>query len=437
MRSKMTLASGPGCLLRAVGAYLVFGLLSLALAVACGYWISSRQLAEAEKAWAREYEPMAALAARFPRQTDSEGAKALDALARPMGIVFIRLPSDEWDSEDPLFKALQDVGSALSDAGVKPFSPAAPSLLARETKSVSAIAAQILRGGPILWDRDINRAPGGPLPSLVAHRHMQSLLLARAHLEDLRGHQEAAAEALEASWVLNASMIERPELLCQLIASSVSGMQDGVLRSLRRPPSVWRDRTRGRPFSRNLTRSLRLEVWQYSNLANDSWGAFDLGAIESGAPPPVGVGGWLFRHATIPFVRVNLADFSEEARRAIAIVDRQTRCDLDVEGFSLQVEKSTPRWRVITRSALPPLLKSWLPMREADLRRELTGRVLEARAERAATGHWPAGETSSEVCEGLDWIYTVDRDGALVIRAAEDPFYADLPTRKLEHRLTP
>lgn len=437
MGSKMSVASGPGCLLRAVGAYLVFALLSLAVAIGCGYWLSSQQMAEAEKAWAREFEPMEALAARFPRQTDSEAAKALDAAARPLGIAFIRRPDDDSTKQDSRFEALQDVGKALSDAGVKPFSPPAASLLSREVRQISTVADQILQGGPLHWELDLDRGPGAPVPSLLAHRQLQSLLLARAHLDGEAGRTGEALEALEASWRLNASIIERPETLCQLIACAVSGMQDGVLRSMHHLPPVWIDRMRERPFSQNMTRFLQIEVWQMTRLSLEPWGVLDLGAIDSGNLPSAGFAGKIVRYPTVPFLRFALADYSVQTRVQASILRAERGCGLDIQGLSAEIEKSTPRWSVLTRISLPTLLRAWTAMREADLRRELTGRVIEARAERAATGHWPAGTLSSEVCEGLDWLSTVDRTGALVIRAAQDPFFAPLPTRKLEHRLTP
>jgi hypothetical protein len=172
-------------------------------------------------------------------------------------------------------------------------------------------------------------------------------------------------------------------------------------------------------------------------MAFEPWGLLDLGSIDSGKLPPVGFGGWIARYPTVPLLRIALADYSVQTRAQASVLRDQPRCDLDIQGLSEHLEKSTPRWSVLTRTALPSLLRAWAPMREADLRRELTGHVLDARARRAATGSWPAGPLSSGVCEGLDWLFTVDRNGALVIRAHEDPFFTPSPSRKLEYRLSP
>jgi hypothetical protein len=153
------------------------------------------------------------------------------------------------------------------------------------------------------------------------------------------------------------------------------------------------------------------------------WGVFDIDRIEPAQPPP---GGWrtIPRFLTTPYVRLSIAGFSDALLGAMRELRGERRCDRDIEAFGTEVHESIPRWNIIGRIAMPSVVRAWTTFRELDFDRELTERVLLARAERTTSGRWPGAGGASQVCESVSWDYETT-SGALDIRPSERPFHVD------------
>lgn len=439
-----TRAAGTGCLLRALRAYALFVLACTAVAVSLGYLAAARAVPRAEKAWADQVEPMESFVARYPPQPDSPAGLALDALTRPLGIQMCgpRAP-DPPGSDKTQFNFLQSLGSLIGDCGHSrnddcPALPAtAETFLEKEAPRLDAIETHILKGGPLHWVQDISKGVAAPFPSLLGHRQLSSVLLTRAMLHARRGRPEPAERSLEAAWVLNASFDERPDLLSRLITVSVSGMENAVLRTLKTPSDRWLPRMQQRTFAADIRTPYQLEAWNWTRFTVGLWGIFDVNYMESGETPPSSILGTAGRVLTTPYVRLSFAGVSEALLKASETLRSEKRCDFDVERYAREFEDSFPRWNILGRIATPSVVRGFTSMRYADLDRELTERVLAARAERHATGRWPSTPTPSTVCEGVVWESRADGDGSVTISPSVKPFATDDPHWRWSIRLRP
>jgi hypothetical protein len=436
-----TRAAGAGCLLRALRAYALFILGSVGLAEALGYWVAFRHVTRANEGWARETEPMETFAARFPAEPANPAANRLDEMTRPLGIRMIFRRGDRAD-EGANGEVLKALGAAISrierpEPGTSPGIPAgAEAFLSRERGRLDAIIFHILEGGPLVWEQDVSKGTGAPIPGLLGHRQLSNMLLGRAWLSARAGDVADADRTLEASWRLNASYRERPDVLSQLIAVAVAQMQHGVLRARRSVAPVWLERMKERPFSRRFPVALQLEAANWMRYARGYWGVFDVSYMEDGSVPPAGWGS-VPRFLMTPYMRLSVAGMSEALLRATHDLAPQRRCDIDMKRYSKEFKDSFPRWNVIGRIATPSVVRIWTVLRETDLDRELTERVLLARVERVASGRWPASGGPSAVCEGLAWDYGLARGGSLDIRPTSEPFRLDDPKWDWSVRLKP
>ncbi len=435
-------AAGAGCLFRALRSYALFLLCAVVLVEAIGYGLAAHRTSRADKAWASEAEAMDAFAARFPAAPDSPAALKLDELTRPLGVRMVRRPSEpgRWSGEnDELLKALSlaIVKLGRSTSGTPTRLPAAAeALLGRERARLDAIIHHILDGGSLRWEQDIAKGTGAPIPSLLGHRQLSSLLLGRAWIAARDGGFAEAESALDASWRLNSSYSDRPDLLSQLISVAVGSMEYGVLRHIPQPGPVWFDRIKDRSFVRRLPVSLQLEAWNWMHYTRGYWGVFDVSYMEDGRVPPRGWGS-IPRFLTTPYIRLSMSGMSEALLRARRDLGEQRRCDLDMESYSRQTEDSFPRWNIIGRIGIPPIVRAWASLRHADLDRELTERVLSARAERAASGRWPVASVPSAVCEGVSWDFEAAADSTLHIKASTQPFHEADPNWDWAIRVRP
>jgi hypothetical protein len=436
--------SGPGCLWRGFGAYAIFVIGCLILAEALAHGFASHRVRRTQEAWAGEGAPLDAFAARFPYEPSSPAALQLDERTRSLGIHMVlrenARPSDPTNAQQ---KLLAELGSAVgklsrsADGVPPPLPPAAEALLERERSTLGAIVGHILEAGPLRWELDISKGLAGPTPSLLGHRQLQGLLLARSWVAARDGRPAEAERALEASWRLNASFVERPELISQLIAVAVASMQHEVLRVTPQPAPIWRSRMSERPFSSGFSTSLQFEAAGWMRFADGSWGVSDLNHYGETTTPPRGPLGRIGRFLTAPYVQLSVADTSDALLRARRELARQRRCDLDMTAYSKRFEESLPRWNVIGRVASPSVVRAWVSLREGDLDRELTERALIARAERAASGAWPRGPFASTVCEGASWEYRATAGGGLSLRGSANPFALQNPKWTWDLRLRP
>lgn len=396
-------------------------------------WAPHRQKA-ADRAWAESFESMEALLARYPSTPDSPAALELAALAQALGISMLppawprpdgKTPApgaEAWREEtkrfQPLVSFVAGQGAKTDDETLDAPPKEVAEFLSRRAGEIEAVEARILGPDPIAWAIDIRKGFDAPIPSLAGYRHLESVLLAHA-LEAARVGADglAAQRALEASWKLNLTLRERPELISQLTAMALAALHNDVLRRVPEVPVEWAGRLSSHDWRRGLLRSYQADALQFMITARKGWPPLSDGR----ASPPADL---VWKAASGVFLDLSLANYSEKMRRMAAEVRQQDPCSIDVEAFSRRTEEAIPRWNIVARIAMPSFARSWVSAGRAALGDELTRLVVQVKAQARtpeASAPLPATVPSS-ACAGLTWAVKTLPNGDIQIEADRNPF---------------
>jgi hypothetical protein len=397
-------------------------------------WAPQRQQA-ADRGWAESFESMEALLARYPSAPDSPAAMELADLAQRLGISMHTAPAPETGPEEvrrlqPLVTFVAAQAAKADDDVLEAPPPEVAEFLSGRAAEIDAVEARLLGRDPIAWAIDIRQGAGGPIPSLLGFRYLQSVLLARALVAARRGDAPAAQRALEASWRLNLAVRERPELICQLIAIAVDDLHDGVLRRVPAVPVEWAERVSSQDWRRALLRSYQAEALLFSITARNG----GVTAFRDRATGPVSL---ISRAGAVLFLEWSIADYSEQMRRMAVELRQQDACAVDTEAVSRRTEDGLSRWNMLGRVAVPGLARSWDSAARAALGDELTRLVVLSRtpARAPASGAVLPAAVPSTVCAGLTWAVKTLPSGDIQIEADRNPFKSPTPTPLLAFRV--
>jgi hypothetical protein len=379
-----------------------------------GYGLASYRWSVEEQAWSSAGESFDDFAARYPRRAASEGVARLNALTRTMGIESMR--GTGAATVDPAqAKALREAMSYVSgltkleDDRGRPERPASlDAFLEKQASTLDAIEDLLISGAPIEWEQDVSQGLDAPIPPLVGIRELQSVLLVRSLEASDHGHPDAAARALEAAWKHADSLSLRPDLMSQLMALMAARHQNGVLRLLRKPSAVWKDRFAARDYRRRFDVAYRNEAQGERILAEQYMGLGDFGT-----GPSRGAAGAALRVVSAPYVRMSLANASKVMRTARAEIAGADLCSLDPAATAGKIEAAIPHWDVLGRS-VPNLFRAWGTVRERMLDDERTALIVDARSSSGA----PPADRPSSVCPAVTWTIRPEADGRLAVAAS-------------------
>jgi hypothetical protein len=357
---------------------------------------------------------------RYPSTGANEAALRVEALSAALGIDLApRFGGDRRRPSDGELGAYQGAKAALggylnqqlersrADLGPPP-EPVATYFALHEEK-LEALRRQLLQGDLPEWELQIDEPSGAPIPNLLGHVALHKLLLADALATTQAGGHDVALADLEASWRLNTALRNHPILIAQLIGLTVARMQAGTLRHLEGVPTVWIGRLGEHDFRNSLLRSLQFESWHWLQL--DALG--DRGGKDSP---------WsqLAYTVTKPYVRYCTSVLSEEwRRRLVNLSELDYLCDRDLSAYDAHLDLSVPRWNVIGKIIAPTMEGVLQRLARYEVDAELTRKVLEAKAARAANGgRWRQelqGIERSEACPEDGWVYEVTPTGAMTL----------------------
>ena len=193
---------------------------------------------------------LVALPRLHPPHPDSESAKALDALLRPIGLVLGDPPRDPQppraNVEDG--EALNELREALRAAirsettEPKPFTPAVVAAIERRSGTLDAVADFVAGHDDIRWNEDFGPRSRSSTLDPADHLTLHRLLIGRAFLALERGDQSTAARMLSTSQRLHDVLLQRQELRSHFVATGVERMHLALLRragdALRAPLAV-------------------------------------------------------------------------------------------------------------------------------------------------------------------------------------------------------
>jgi hypothetical protein len=406
-----------GCVARAATLYGLFLFAVLGLGLGGAHAFASWRLRSEHRAWAALGTSMDALSRRFPPGDNSPAARELDGITRRLGIRVApdgpaRSPVDDPKLGDVLGRYAASMQQSSDDALAAP-DAAVEAFLDEHRRDLEDVARHLAASSDVKWEMDLDSGPEAPLPSLLAHRQLHTLLVADGVRRLLRGDGGGADAMLTAAWRQRETLADRPEVVCQLISMSLASDELAVLRRWRRPPPAWKDRLRQYRFRERFVDALQADVYGWLVLTREYRGAADLRA----GPRDGGLVAWGVRIATVPYVRLSVAGISRHTRRGREMVLADTACSRGSDALGKEVLRGIPRWHTIPRTAVPSLVSAWTSAVRGDLDVELTDLVLKAR------DRVPVAPVNvpSRVCRGLQWLHGPAPDGGSTIHAELAP----------------
>jgi hypothetical protein len=371
--------------------YVLFGLLVLYLVLFVGYAVW--RVRQVELGWASSFESMESFAARFPKTATSSGARKLNELTQPLGINM--LEETTRNSRLDAIGAFVNAEQLATDDAPRRASSDMKRFLAERARQIEAIESHLLAGSELEWERDLKAGFDQPTPGRLGHQYLQYVLLARALEESRQGNSVEADRSLEASWILNQSLVRRPELISQLAALFVAGAQDGVVRALPMPPVRWADRVTAKDLPRAFLRAFQAEAFLYTF----SQGVKDVRGVQALNP-------------------LKMAGTSELLRMTTELLrDSDDPCTLDFPAITQAAEEAVPRWNSVARRAVSGIPRAWVGLASIRMVGELTRLVIEARRDPGDFARAHGSSMVSTICKSVSWVRTSAADGTATIAA--------------------
>jgi hypothetical protein len=422
-----------GCIPRALSLYGLFLLSTVAVWLLGGELLARWNARREERAWGETGRSMQALREQYPRTTDSEAARQLDGLTGRLGIRILRDPVHPSQIDDQAFydtvnKYMSRLGDATDDRAVA-LPPEWRVFLDRHRSGLQAVAERLVSARDIVWETNIQAGISAPIPSLLAHRSLQSLLLMEALERQRSGDQTLARLFLEAAWRQSETLAARPELISRLIVVALRMYQHSVLRAMPEFDPVWSQRLAVSRLREANINTLQVEAHGWLMWTREYRGVAD---IQTDEPPGVLSGGpvaAVVRLLSVPYVHLSATSISRHLRRTRELSLMGDPCELDGEDVRQQVVRGIQRWELLARIVVPSTARVWMSGREADLDAEWTHLVLDTRQRMRQSGDWGvADRTQSKVCRAITWLRRRERAGGLTILADPAP-----PTERPHH----
>lgn len=397
------LALGRLVLVFLVGAAIVVGLPVLVWALVAPS-LASRALSHAGSDRPAGRESLDDLLRRFPRTMRNESTRRLEILAARIGIDAApradgRAPKASgpakaaWDASRGPLTTFWEVFLLRADDVVPPLPGDVRTLLSRNASAIPEIEEHLRNGAPLVWDRDLAKGYGHPLPNLLGVIHLNRLLAAEALQSDGEGRSDEAERTLEALFRMQDALAERPELICHVMALATDRILMKALRCLRRPSADLRKRTGGVDWTGAhalAVRSHALEALAAARLVLRGEDR-ELGLTENAILTPY----FCF-------------SFAEHVRRLDdvgASLATLGPTELETGEIARRWRPRPARWNVTANALWPMLESASYRVLHRVLDRELTALVLGARRGDVASGRvpvprWPGHEWRVEVGAG-------------------------------------
>jgi hypothetical protein len=370
--------------------------------------IAAQHEPEARALWARTFgDPDAALAA-YPDREASETAVRTAELARAIGL---DLASSATARVVPAADPLQPVWKAVTEYDhaelTKPGGPvSAPAAAVRahldaNRAGIQSLVEFLVGAREIAWKSDVaSKGLSAYVPNLLAELNLQRLFVAECLSRVERGALDDVDRILEASWILNAGLRDRPDLISQLVAASVFRMQVGLARRIPIASEVWARRCRDHDYRASLLRAMEIES------------VVGVRSLPAGASA---------------FDRASRADYLDIKREVLGRLRNAPVSDGPLPLDTWSEEEPLTAGTVVATIALPNLASTVRRVDRLIVDAELTELVLQARLLRDRLGRWPealAGAGRSAIPDAT-WIYSVDGSGMMTIRLSRDLRWQD------------
>lgn len=342
-------------------------------------------------AWQAEFGDPKALLRSFPKQSDSEEAIRLVECGKELEVELWNAypyPKDRpWASREPFRSLAEYENNELQGSGSRIDLPPEKvrTFLQTHDDEIEEVIDLLSGSSPPRWEMDPSRGPEAPLPNLLAILHMNRILVAEALMRAHAADEVGADRAFRASWNLNDSLRDRPEVTAQLTAVSIARLHAGLARRLKLDPIEWRSRLGSHDYRSSMLKAMVAEVS----------GELDM--------LPKGDFAW---------ERTSRADYLDLNRRfLVELRDSQISDESgdEIHREFLEIPEILSVGEIVGTMNLPNWKAAWHRVDRLIADTELTEKVLQAQEQRTKDGRWPKdipGIQESRIANG-QWIYSV------------------------------
>jgi len=373
----------------------------------------------AEAAWARSFGPIDEIPAKYKRPDNGKAAMVSD-WARRAG-------ADPGRVQTAVFDYLAAQTTSASD-------PLQPNSYVQHYHAAELDDfANWVGDDPPVFSR-VLRSPAERVPHALPVFRLERALIAAAFARAAANDTAGAERLLDASWKINDALRRGPTWLEQLVAIAAFRYQLGALRKIDVDPAKWLPRIHSYDALASLAFTGQIEAWYKDRAVRENLYAStnylrDMREMHQTLVDAVPFKPRWLQVLRTPVRWFDLPSILEGDRAMItaaATVPRSEHVDASLEQAW---ERGASRWSYIADSDLDNINWSSAFRRavRADTERELTEKVLMARAAHRANGSWPAsidGIATSSLANA-HWIYERTATGAS-IRLSHDINWGNL-----------
>jgi hypothetical protein len=358
--------------------------------------------------------------ASFPKREANAAALALENAVLPLGIplkpqggpaeVDADLPGTdkesktEWGRTRAALTKWATTEAERPEANVQAPPTEVKAWLLGHAAELDAIEKALVTGAAPEWAEDRGLLYAAPVPNMSGHLQLHTVLLGRALAGAASGDAAAAERSLLASWNLAAPQRRRADVPSRSIAWLATHLELGVLRKLPVSAEPWRARIASWDPRDAVQRSWANEAWTTWQAARRRQ--------ESSASAAGSRQGALARLLARPAERLEAAAFLDGWRSMTEAGIKSPVSDGDGKDLAAAFRAGMGRW-ADAAPAIPSLASAWKRADRLILEGELTNKVFDVRAARAASGAWPASVKGIEASRAKDvaWTYAVTAEG--------------------------
>jgi hypothetical protein len=383
---------------------------------ASSLWAARREKQALER-WSSVGKELPAFAASLPKKDTNAAALGLEKAVVPLGIDLKprggassvdvepvgmdRESRTEWGRTRAALTKWMTNEAERPEGNVEAPPPAVAAYLSGHGPEIDGLEASLVEGPAPEWAENPTLLFAAPVPNMAGHLQLHALLLARALARAAAGDAAGAERSVLASWNLAGPERLRSDVVSRSIAWVATHLELGVLRKLSVDPAAWRGRIAAWDPRDAVRRSWALEAWTSWEAARRTPGV----SGATGAPT-----GPLAALMAGPARRQEAAALLDGWRAMTEAAVKSPVSDGDGASLAAEFRKGMGRWAAAT---VPGLAGAWKRADRLVLEAELTNKVFDIRAARAASGAWPASLPGIEASKAADvkWIYSVTPEG--------------------------
>ncbi|PZO47368.1 MAG: hypothetical protein DCF15_19100 [Phormidesmis priestleyi] len=391
--------------------------------------------------------------AQIQNYPQNASAQAFDRLSADLGFSSNALYSPQISINAQAAQAYRSIEKSLnrfldeqSQLTADPITALTPDLkdyLNAHQRKISAVEQHLLAQAAPRWSVDLDQMfdIDYGFPGFTNVLNVQKLLLLSALNSSQTGQTAEVWTALEASWQLNQTLSQRPDLTSQVLVSVVTEKQAALLRHLNNVPPLWRSRLDQQIHSLSIHPSaldgLRFETWLQYKISKKSLAtilAQPAEALSEERPkeqPEERTDNHLEKLLALPtqnfserllkslsaqmsywfspayYSQLIRIEALQAAQRAFDQLDRLNVCSTTRIVAEQVMQAESTSWHQAI--AVDPFVTAqrWKLAGDRQLNLELTQKVLQAKQAFQTSRQWPATlpNLTSQACPNQHWLY--------------------------------